>query len=422
MEKTDPKWDVLLELIEKSANYYNHSITRLAWNYYDENQKFCLYKIEYSKDPDQIPDTVKNDYGNFKLIKRTLSIEDSKGIITNIRNNKLPIDNDILDVSCGTLTQHFIPSGKSLGLIDTEWPTHYFECLPQSPPFQSIRPYVLNAKLNLPLYSTTLDAIIDFLDVNIQDSSVSSRIIVMIPDFRARIKELHIIGKRLSAFLETTGVNDSELMVKFYCKRQSKKGWSSQEPKNNTAEHIEQFEPDYARVVLFLKSKDNGEMLDEKIFEGLYTSQKGIVIKTPENYIDEIIKQGENDRIEFKTTIDDELFETLVSFANTYGGLIILGVDDKANIRGLAGDESTIVKKLFGLVKSHCEPMVDFKTEWITTNNQTLLLINVYEGKDKPYNDKGIIYIREGEHDFPIDRRKLDEIYRNKYNAFSTES
>lgn len=77
MMETDSKWNALLELIERSAKYYNHSIARSAWNYYDENQKFCLYKIEYSKDPAQVPDTVKYDYGNFRLIKRTLSIEDT---------------------------------------------------------------------------------------------------------------------------------------------------------------------------------------------------------------------------------------------------------------------------------------------------------------------------------------------------------
>jgi hypothetical protein len=38
MEKTDSKWDVLFELLERGAGYYKHCIARLAWNYYDENQ------------------------------------------------------------------------------------------------------------------------------------------------------------------------------------------------------------------------------------------------------------------------------------------------------------------------------------------------------------------------------------------------
>jgi hypothetical protein len=64
MKNSESKWDRLFELIEKEAKYYNHGIARLAWDYYDENQKSCLYKIEYSKDQPKQPINVKYDYGD----------------------------------------------------------------------------------------------------------------------------------------------------------------------------------------------------------------------------------------------------------------------------------------------------------------------------------------------------------------------
>ncbi|MFZ0511038.1 MAG: hypothetical protein WAM14_05495 [Candidatus Nitrosopolaris sp.] len=202
MDSTDSEWNTLLKTIERVGRYYNHSIASFAFGYYNENEKFCIFKIEYSKDSAEGPD-IKYDYGNFKLGKRRLSLEDSKELIINIRNNKLHLDDGIndIDVRCSIQT-HFIPSGKSFRLINTDWPTHYFDCLLQSPPFHEIHPESLDARLENPLYSTILDATIDFLDVNITNSSANSALIIMLPDFRARIKELHIIGKRLLALLE----------------------------------------------------------------------------------------------------------------------------------------------------------------------------------------------------------------------------
>jgi hypothetical protein len=97
MDSADSEWNTLLNIIERFGTYYNHSIVSFAFGYYDENQKFCLFKIEYSKDSAQGQEIV-NDYGNLKLSKRRLSIEDSKTLITNIKNNKLPLDDGSVDV------------------------------------------------------------------------------------------------------------------------------------------------------------------------------------------------------------------------------------------------------------------------------------------------------------------------------------
>ena len=48
----------------------------------------------------------------------------------------------------------------------------------------------------------------------------------------------------------------------------------------------------------------------------------------------ELIKLGENERIEFKENIDvKRILETVSAFANTYGGLIILGVNYKNELK-----------------------------------------------------------------------------------------
>lgn len=39
--------------------------------------------------------------------------------------------------------------------------------------------------------------------------------------------------------------------------------------------------------------------------------------------IEKLLTKGENDRIEFKTTFNTEVIETLVAFSNTHGGKVL---------------------------------------------------------------------------------------------------
>ena len=45
-----------------------------------------------------------------------------------------------------------------------------------------------------------------------------------------------------------------------------------------------------------------------------------------------IISQGENEQVEFKETFNKQVIETVVAFANTKGGSIFIGVNDKKQI------------------------------------------------------------------------------------------
>jgi len=44
---------------------------------------------------------------------------------------------------------------------------------------------------------------------------------------------------------------------------------------------------------------------------------------------------GETESIEFKENLNNSLFETISAFTNTKGGIILLGVDKKGNIKGI---------------------------------------------------------------------------------------
>jgi ATP-dependent DNA helicase RecG len=49
----------------------------------------------------------------------------------------------------------------------------------------------------------------------------------------------------------------------------------------------------------------------------------------------ELIKKGETEEVEFKETLSEGFFRTLAAFANTRGGMVLLGVGAKGNIIGV---------------------------------------------------------------------------------------
>jgi ATP-dependent DNA helicase RecG len=45
--------------------------------------------------------------------------------------------------------------------------------------------------------------------------------------------------------------------------------------------------------------------------------------------IDEIVAQGEGQHVEFKTSFNEDVIETLVAFANAKGGKVVVGISDR---------------------------------------------------------------------------------------------
>jgi ATP-dependent DNA helicase RecG len=56
-----------------------------------------------------------------------------------------------------------------------------------------------------------------------------------------------------------------------------------------------------------------------------------------------IAKEGKE--IEFKSKLDSEFLESIVAFANTDGGTILLGVDNRANVIGFHEDYAPTEKR-----------------------------------------------------------------------------
>lgn len=118
-----------------------------------------------------------------------------------------------------------------------------------------------------------------------------------------------------------------------------------------------------------------------------------------------LISQGEGFRLEFKESTNASLAKELVAFANAKGGRVLIGVDDNGNIKGTVLTNK-IRSQIQGISRD-CDPPVPMELETVEKEDR-VLVINVEEGKNKPYRCTNGFYLREGANS---NKRTTDEIY-----------
>lgn len=108
------------------------------------------------------------------------------------------------------------------------------------------------------------------------------------------------------------------------------------------------------------------------------------------SWIDEIIEAGEGYHIEFKESFDKSFIEEVCAFANSTGGKIILGISDKGIIKGINTDNN--VRSRIQDALRQLQPSLNVEIE-IKDN---LIVIDVPDGRDKPYACSRGFFIRNG--------------------------
>jgi len=129
----------------------------------------------------------------------------------------------------------------------------------------------------------------------------------------------------------------------------------------------------------------------------------------------DIIKRGESSKVQFKERLPhiDNLIHELIAFANTSGGYLLIGVDDKTgDLKGLSFSEiQQSNSEIVNAASQKVFPTIRVITETISVGDQNILVVKIEEGVNKPYKDRnGVIYVKNG-----ADKRKVtsnDELAR----------
>lgn len=144
------------------------------------------------------------------------------------------------------------------------------------------------------------------------------------------------------------------------------------------------------------------------------------------SHIIEIIRKGEGPGVEFKKvsdTVPSSFYETVVSFSNCDGGIMLLGVEDSGAICGInPGASGKLQKEIITALNSRdcINPPVYIQPFTIEHPDGLVMVIQI-PSSSQIHTHRGIIFSREFESDINVtnNHQKISDLYLRKRNFFT---
>jgi len=121
-----------------------------------------------------------------------------------------------------------------------------------------------------------------------------------------------------------------------------------------------------------------------------------------------LLKEGEGYNLEFKESDSSDLAKEICAFANATGGKILLGVTDKGEIKGI--NITNRLKSQIIDIARNFDPKLEISVEEIGN----VLVVNVQEGKNKPYSVNGKFFMRYGPNSQQLGRDEIRELFNKE--------
>lgn len=124
--------------------------------------------------------------------------------------------------------------------------------------------------------------------------------------------------------------------------------------------------------------------------------------------LDAILSDGEGYTIEFKVSPDKSLAQEVCAFANASGGRIFIGISDDGKVIGT--DTSNSARSRIQDTINQIEPQLPVNI----AVHENIIVINVPQGKDKPYSCSKGFFMRSGPNSQKLERNDIIEFFQSE--------
>jgi ATP-dependent DNA helicase RecG len=135
--------------------------------------------------------------------------------------------------------------------------------------------------------------------------------------------------------------------------------------------------------------------------------------------IENLIKSGESERLEFKSSLADvnEIVEDISAFSNSKGGKILVGVSNSGKILGLEIGKDT-VERLTNKIVSNTEPKVYPNITTKDFDKKKVIVIEVQEAKEKPVFAFGRAFKRVGKSTLRMNKEEIERMILERKKVY----
>ena len=121
---------------------------------------------------------------------------------------------------------------------------------------------------------------------------------------------------------------------------------------------------------------------------------------------------GESETVEFKTSFGKEVIETLVAFANTKGGTILIGINDKGEVIGVRIGQETL-QNWVNQIKQKSSPSIVPDVDVSEIDGKEVVIFSVGEFPIKPISCKDRYFKRVANSNHLLSVQELANLHLN---------
>ena len=124
----------------------------------------------------------------------------------------------------------------------------------------------------------------------------------------------------------------------------------------------------------------------------------------------------ENLTVEFKSSFDNDVIESLVAFSNVEGGSVYVGITDDGKVKGISINKETIATWI-NEIRNKTAPAIIPNVETVEIDDKTIVIPKVPEYPIKPVSVKGRYYKRVKNTNQPLTVTEVFNLHLQSLNT-----